>query len=70
MWTALAGDVTIVEVMPKESCWVVPRPDRVSSDQTSLWAESGILVELLGAIAALDVEHEVVVADVAAGGIV
>lgn len=70
MWPTLTSNISAVEIMPEEPRRVIPAPDRVALDKTSLRAERRIFVELLGAITGLDVEHEVVVADVAAGGVV
>lgn len=70
MRTAIARNVSIVVVMAEVSRGVVPGPNRVSLGEASLWTESGVFVELLRAIAALGIQHEVVVANVAAGGVV
>lgn len=70
MRTTLGSNIPIVGEMSEKSCWVVPRANRVARDQTRLRAESGVFIELLRAVASLDVEHEVAVANVAAGGVV
>lgn len=65
---AVAGRVAHVAVVADPARRVAPGQDRVAlAVETSVRAEGGILVELLGAVAGGDLEHKVVVADVAAG---
>lgn len=70
MDTAVARDVEDVVVVAEVPGGVAPGPNRVAlAVQGGLRAEGGVLVELLGAVAGVEQEGEVVVPDVAAGGV-
>lgn len=70
MNAAVARDIADVAVVAEIAGGIAPGSNRVAlAVKAGLWAERGVLVELLGAVVGVDQEREVVVPDVAPGGV-
>lgn len=70
LWTSIAGEISVSVEVAEISGRVVPRANRVALDEARLWAEGGILIELLRAICWIHIQDKVAVSDVTAWSVV